>query len=119
MTAKVKPKPGRFWDVRLRPAVDKYAFLLACCLIAIGSLRIAATHGELSLTVDEPGHFACGLEYLAKHVYRYESQHPPLGRVLAALGPYLDGARPRGGPDRDPEGVDVTCTRRTRSAPSR
>src|SRR5207247_2150888 len=59
------------------------------------------------LSPDEPGHFACGLEYLSNHVYRFESQHPPLARAMSALGPYLAGARLRGGADRDQEGIDV------------
>ena len=33
------------------------------------------------------------MEYLSKHVYRYETQHPPLERVMGALGPYLSGLR--------------------------
>ena len=55
--------------------------LVALLFIAIASLRIAATYQIFSFTIDEPGHFACGLEYLSKHVYRYETQHPPLARA--------------------------------------
>jgi hypothetical protein len=58
---------------------------------------------------DEPAHLACGLEYLARHVYRYESQHPPLARAMAALGPYLDGARPVGEPNPEWEGDAILC----------
>ena len=50
---------------------------------------------------------ACGLQYLAQHVYRYEAQHPPLARVMSALGPYLAGARPLGIKNQDQEGVAV------------
>ena len=56
---------------------------------------------------DEPGHFACGLEWLSKHRYQYEAQHPPLQRVLDAIGPYLAGVRPIGGLDRNEEGAAV------------
>ncbi|PWU12283.1 MAG: glycosyl transferase [Terriglobia bacterium] len=80
---------------------------LAFVLIAIACIRIVATYSELSITVDEPGHFACGLEYLSKHVYRYESQHPPLTRAMEALGPYLDGARLLNADDRNREGMEV------------
>src|SRR5690242_4747606 len=38
---------------------------------------------------------------------RYEAQHPPLQRVLDAVGPYLAGVRPIGGPDRNEEGAAV------------
>ena len=61
----------------------------------------------MSPTWDEPGHMACGLQYLAQHVYRYEAQHPPLARVMSALGPYLAGARPMGIKNQDQEGVAV------------
>jgi 4-amino-4-deoxy-L-arabinose transferase-like glycosyltransferase len=99
--------PAGFYETRFAPFLDRYAVVLALCLVAIASLRIVSTYSVFSLTVDEPGHFACGLEYLSKHVYRYESQHPPLSRAMVALGPYLDGARLRGGTNRDAEGVDV------------
>jgi hypothetical protein len=81
--------------------------LIAIVLIAIATLRISSTYGEMSPTWDEPGHMACGLEYLSEQVYLYESQHPPLARVMSALGPFLSGARPLGGMNRDLEGVAV------------
>jgi hypothetical protein len=58
---------------------------------------------------DEPAHLACGLEYLTRHVYRYETQHPPLARAMAALGPYLDGARPVGESNPEWEGDAILC----------
>jgi hypothetical protein len=64
----------------------------------------------MSVTPDEPGHFACGLQYLAKHIYRYEAQHPPLARAMMALAPYLDGVRPGSSPDRDQEGAYLLCS---------
>jgi hypothetical protein len=83
------------------------SLIIAIAFIAIATLRIIATYSEMSLTWDEPGHMACGLQYLADHVYRYEAQHPPLARVMSALGPFLAGARPLHGPLQDPEGVAV------------
>ena len=80
---------------------------LALALIALASVRIAATYRVFSFTIDEPGHFACGLEYLSKHVYRYETQHPPLARAVMALPPYLAGVRPLGEENRNVEGRDV------------
>ena len=80
---------------------------MAVALIALASLRIVSTYSEMSPTWDEPGHMACGLQYLAQHVYRYEAQHPPLARVMSALGPYLAGARPMGIKNQDQEGVAV------------
>jgi hypothetical protein len=69
--------------------------------IALGSLRIAATYTMFNHTVDEPAHIACGMEWLDRGTYRMEDQHPPLARVLAALGPYLSGIRLQGTWDRD------------------
>jgi hypothetical protein len=80
---------------------------LAIVLVALASIRIVATYRVFSFTIDEPGHFACGLEYLSKHVYRYETQHPPLARAAIALLPYLAGVRPLGEENRNLEGRDV------------
>ncbi len=70
--------------------------------IAFGSLRIVATYTVFNHTVDEPAHIACGMEWLERGTYRMEDQHPPLARVMAALGPYLDGVRLQGVWDKDP-----------------
>lgn len=75
------------------PFFQRYSLPVALLFIAIASARIVATYSELSLTYDEPGHFACGLEYLSAHVYQLESQHPPLTRAAVAMGPYLAGIR--------------------------
>src|SRR5205807_1613470 len=85
--------PG-FWETTLAPFLEKRSLAVAICLIVIATLRIISTYPETGLTWDEPGHMACGLQYLAQHVYRYEAQHPPLARVMSALGPFLAGARP-------------------------
>jgi hypothetical protein len=50
-------------------------------LVAIGSVRIAATYKVFSFTIDEPGHFASGLEYLSKH-----SRDPDRTLALMRLG---------------------------------
>jgi len=85
--------PG-FWDSRLAPFFEKYCLLLCLCLVGIACLRIISTYNALSITVDEPTHFAAGLEYLTSHVYRINPEHPPLSRMMQALGPYFAGARP-------------------------
>src|SRR5580765_7313403 len=95
------------WEARVQPWLEHWALVIALCAIAVGAARMAATWDKLGLTYDEPQHLACGLEYLARHVYRYETQHPPLSRAAMALLPYLSGARPLGNPDRDFEGVGV------------
>jgi hypothetical protein len=70
-------------------------------LVVLASARLIATYTVFNHTYDEPGHIACGLEWLQKGTYRYETQHPPLGRVVAALLPYLAGARTHNTPIRD------------------
>jgi hypothetical protein len=76
-------------------------------LMALGSLRIVSTYNVFSHTSDEPVHIACGMEWLSKHSYRYEAQHPPLARVATAIGPYLAGVRSYGTPTRLTEGLAV------------
>ncbi len=70
--------------------------LLALLLTLAGAARIVSTYNELATTADEPAHIACGLQYLTKHVYYLETQHPPLTRVMVALLPFLSGTRTRG-----------------------
>ncbi|MGD0775406.1 MAG: glycosyltransferase family 39 protein [Candidatus Solibacter sp.] len=106
-TVPAAPAAPTFWDATLLPFLARRSFVLAATLIALASLRIVSTYSEMSPTWDEPGHMACGLQYLAQHVYRYEAQHPPLARVMSALGPFLAGARPLGIKNQDQEGVAV------------
>ena len=96
-----------FWTQKVEPFLGRYSAVLSIVLVMVATVRIVSTYSELSLTFDEGGHFACGLEYLQKHVYLYEAQHPPLSRAAMALLPYLNGARLVGGPNRDSEGPDV------------
>jgi hypothetical protein len=67
-------------------------------LVLIASARIASTYTVFNHTADEPAHIASGMQWLDRHVYLYEPQHPPLARVAAALGPYLLGIRWQGTP---------------------
>ena len=62
--------PG-FWEGTLSPLLERRALAIAICLVVLACARIVASSAELSPTWDEPAHIACGLEYLAKHVYRY------------------------------------------------
>jgi hypothetical protein len=61
--------------------------------------RIAHTYPLFNETVDEGFHIACGMEWLSRGTYTYEILHPPLGRIAAALGPYLLGIRSYGKPE--------------------
>jgi hypothetical protein len=69
-------------------------WLVTCALIAIGIARIVSTYGEFTQTWDEPWHIACGMQLLHRGVYGYETMHPPLARVAAALPLYLAGGGP-------------------------
>jgi hypothetical protein len=91
--------PGA-WESRLRPFLERHSLVLAMGLLAIAATRIVATYSVFSNTADEPTTLGCGLQYLGKHIYQYEPQHPPLARVASAVLPYfLAGARPLGMPD--------------------
>ena len=96
--------PAR-WSASLLPFLERRAMWIAIGALVIGTLRIVSTYSEMSITFDEPAHLACGLQYVGKHVYRYESQHPPLARAMCAVGPYLSGVRPGDLPNMWLEGV--------------
>ncbi len=87
--------------------VERHATLTLAILLAIASLRIAATYTVFNHTVDEPSHIACGMEWLDKGTYHYETQHPPLARVASAVGPYLAGRRTTGQDAKEMEGAII------------
>jgi MFS family permease len=93
--------PSGFWESHLAPFFDKHFLILCLCFIGIACARIISTYDALSLTVDEPIHLACGLEYIANHVYRLEPSQPPLSRSFQSVGPFLAGARPVDLPKRE------------------
>ena len=82
--------------------------MLALLLVLIATLRIVATYTVFSHTADEPAHIGAGMEWLDRHTYTYEPQHPPLARAAAAIGPYLLGARSQGTPGTglEPESIE-------------
>jgi hypothetical protein len=57
--------------------------VLAAALLALGAAA------RDSATIDEPGHLAAGLAVWHEHDYRMAPDHPPLGRVWAALPVFL------------------------------
>ena len=81
--------------------------MLVACFLLLGVGRIVSTYHVFATTGDEPAHIACGLQYVAQHIYHYETQHPPLTRAMIALLPYLSGTRPRGKPTFQLEGWDL------------
>lgn len=76
--------------------LGRHSLAVALGLILIATLRIVSTYAVFSHTSDEPNHIACGMEWLDKGTYTYETQHPPLARIAAALGPFLLGIRSQG-----------------------
>ena len=64
------PSTPGFCDATQIPFLARHSLNLAAALIAPASLRIVSTYSEMSPTWDEPGHMACGFQYLAQHVYR-------------------------------------------------
>jgi hypothetical protein len=86
-------RSSRSLSERLETFLNHRAAALAVALILLGSVRIISTYTVFNHTSDEPAHIASGMQWLDQGTYRYEHQHPPLTRVVVALGPYLAGAR--------------------------
>ena len=78
-------------------------------VILISVLAAASTWRVYGHTWDEPEHLAAGMELLDRGRYEYDTEHPPIGRILMALGPYLAGARSYGTPPPSgvQEGLDI------------
>jgi 4-amino-4-deoxy-L-arabinose transferase-like glycosyltransferase len=72
--------------------LERHAFPIALCFIALACLRIADTYRQLSVTTDEPFYLTRGLELLAAQPLE-ETAHPPLAQWAVALVPFSMGAR--------------------------
>lgn len=92
---------------RVLSPFTRWSQIAALALVAIGSVAILSTARVFSGTVDEPAHLAAGLQWLSTGQYDYDLQHPPLGRVAGALGPFLRGARTTGAPAVFDEGARI------------
>jgi hypothetical protein len=68
--------------------------IAAVFIVCIAVARIVSTYAEFTATFDEPFHIACGMQLLRQGIYTIELQHPPLARLLVALGPYAAGLQP-------------------------
>ena len=84
--------------------------ILSLTLVVGATLAIASTARVFSGTVDEPAHLAAGMQWLSTGDYTYDLQHPPVGRVAAALGPYLSGGRSNGAAAVYDEGAKILGT---------
>src|SRR6478609_564480 len=81
--------------------------LLAALLVALATVAILSTARVFSGTVDEPAHIAAGMQWLTTDRYDYDVPHPPIGRVAAALGPFLRGERNTNAPGIYDEGAHI------------
>src|SRR5215831_7869098 len=80
---------------------------LSCAMILAATIAVGATARVFSGTVDEPAHLAAGMQWLTTGEYSYDLQHPPLGRIAAALGPYVRGVRSTNDPAVYDEGAKI------------
>jgi len=96
----------RFYE-RLEVFLAQHAILIAWALVLLGTLRIVSTYTVFNHSVDETSHIASGMQLLDLGIYSYDLQHPPLARVLEALGPYLAGARSNRQTDYTVEGATI------------
>ena len=87
--------------------IERRAPRIALALVVLATLRIVTTYPVFNHTIDEPGHIASGIEWLDKGSYVLDPHHPPLSRLMMAIGPYLDGARAAGRADVHREGVAI------------
>ena len=79
-------------------------------MVLAGAFAVASTARVFSGTVDEPAHLAAGMQWLTTGEYSYDLQHPPLGRIAAALGPFVHGARSMGAGAIYDEGAKILGT---------
>src|SRR5260370_248634 len=87
-TRRFRPLNADPWEV----LTLRRCALLGAILVLIAALRIGSTYTVLSHTVDEPVHLGAGMEWLDHGTMTGDVSHPPMARVLSALGPWLAGA---------------------------
>ena len=85
----------------------RWPALAALLLVLAGTVRIASTWTVFNHVIDEPDTIAPGMEYLSIGRFLYEDTHPPVGRVVSAIGPFLAGERFHPGPDSYSEGYRI------------
>jgi hypothetical protein len=76
-----------------RSHANQLYLVLITIMIIAGVLRIGSTYSVFWQTWDETPHIAAGLQWLDQGRYTFEPGHPPLARVMEALGLYIKGIR--------------------------
>jgi len=107
-----KPSALSLWS-RFESLLDRHAIWIAVALVALATARIVSTYTVFSHTFDEPAHIACGMQWLEKHTYTYEAQHPPLTRVMVALLPKVFGVHGTNQKSMWDEGLAILFSRGT------
>ena len=67
--------------------------VLFCLLLLVAGLRMLHVSRTTSLTFDEPVHIAAGILYWETGSFRYNREHPPVMKLVAAIPNVLSGAR--------------------------
>ncbi|MCA1733281.1 MAG: hypothetical protein LC732_06725 [Acidobacteria bacterium] len=70
----------------------RHALVVIVLLALVAAAMVASTWSVFSQTLDEPAHIAAGMEWVDEGSYSTDPQHPPLARLLFAIGPRLAGA---------------------------
>jgi hypothetical protein len=66
---------------------------VACALLALMGFLVGGAARRESVTFDEIAHIGAGLSYLQKLDLRFNEEHPPLAKVIAAIPLVLRGTR--------------------------
>ena len=69
----------------------RYATALACLLLALMGFMAGGAALRESVTYDEVAHIGAGVSYLQKLDLRFNEEHPPLAKVIAAIPLALRG----------------------------
>ncbi|MFF4655984.1 phospholipid carrier-dependent glycosyltransferase [Streptomyces sp. NPDC001381] len=83
-----RPRPSP--PGRLRPWLVR---LLVALLLAQTAVAAVTTAVRQTPTIDEPVYVATAAGYLREHRIRYNPEHPPLGKLVVAVGVALAGPR--------------------------
>jgi hypothetical protein len=74
-----------------RASADRAAAWEAALVLLLMAVLAAGSAWRESMTVDEPAHLGAGVSYLQRLDMRMNVEHPPLGKLLAALPLVLRG----------------------------